>query len=174
MCCGRSYVYDPARAGAQVSGADGGRAYGAFVSGPPAYPSGPRHAVPLAQITASVRAAGLKPLGRPVLRGTIYYVRAVNPANAEARVAIDARSGRILSATRVTHEPPMRPASGPPVPTQPRVSGSGYSEAPPAVLPLENGAMPPGRMLEAPTPKLENAASPGPTKPVMVPIAPLE
>jgi hypothetical protein len=159
-----------ALAGAQVSGGDAGR--GAFVSGPPAYPSGPRHAVPLDQITANVRAAGLQPLSRPVLRGAIYYVRAVNPAHTETRVAIDARSGRILSATRVAHEPPMRPASEPGAAPQPHVSGSGYSEAPPAVLPLENRAIPPGRMTEAPTPKLENA--PSPAKPVMVPIAPLE
>jgi hypothetical protein len=161
----------PAGAGAQVSGEDGGRAYGAFVSGPPAYPSGPRHAVPLDQITANVRVAGLQPLSRPVLRGAIYYVRAVNSAHAETRVAIDARSGRILSATRVAREPPARPASEPG--PQPHVSGGGYSEAPPAVLPLENRAMPPGRMPEAPTPKHENAP-PGPAKPVMVPIAPLE
>ena len=32
-----------ALAGAQVSGGDGRRTYGAFVSGPPAYPGGPRH-----------------------------------------------------------------------------------------------------------------------------------
>jgi hypothetical protein len=69
--------------------------------------------VPLDQITANVRAAGLQPLSRPMLRGAVYYVRAVNPARAEMRVAIDARSGRVLSATRVTHKPPARTASEP-------------------------------------------------------------
>jgi hypothetical protein len=162
------------RAGAQVSGGAAGRTYGAFVSGPPAYAGGPRHAVPLDQITANVRAAGLQPLSRPMLRGAVYYVRAVNPPRAEMRVAIDARSGRVLSATRVAHEPPARPASEPgPVP-QPYASGRGYSEAPPADLPLENRAMPPGRIPDAPAPKRESAPSPGPAKPVMVPIAPLE
>jgi len=155
----------PARAGAQVSGGDAGRAYGAFVR---------RHAVPLDQITANVRAAGLQPLSRPVLRGAVYYVRAVNPARAEMRVAIDARSGRVLSATRVAHEPPAPPASEPGPAPQPYVHGRGYSEAPPADLPLESRAMPPGRMPDAPATKLENAPSPGPAKPVMVPIAPLE
>jgi hypothetical protein len=164
----------PVRAGAQVSGGEAGRTYGAFVSGPPAYAGGPRHAVPLDQITANVRAAGLQPLSRPVLRGAVYYVRAINPARAEMRVAIDARSGRVLSATRVAHEPPAPPAGGPGPAPQPYVSGRGYSEAPPADLPLEGRVMPPGRMPDAPAPKLENALGPGPAKPVMVPIAPLE
>jgi hypothetical protein len=80
-----------ARAGAQVS--DGGtrQSYGAFVSAQPAPPD---------QITANVRAAGLQPLSRPVLRGAIYYLRAVNPERAEMHVAVDARSGRVLSTTR--------------------------------------------------------------------------
>jgi hypothetical protein len=160
----------PVRAGAQVSGGDAGRTYGTFVSGPPAYAGGPRHALPLDQITAHVRAAGLQPLSRPRLRGTVYYVRAVNPAHAEMRVAIDARSGRVLSATRVAHEPPARTASGPGPATQPYVIGHDYSEAPSAE-PLENRAMPPGRIPDAPAPKRE---SPAPAKPVMVPIAPLE
>lgn len=135
----------PVWAGAQVSGGEAGRAYGAFVSGPPAYAGGPRHPLPLDQISAHVRAAGLQPLSRPRLRGTVYHVRAVNPAHAEMRVAIDARSGR----------------------------GHDYSEAPSAE-PLENRAMPPGRIPDAPAKKRESASSPAPAKPVMVPIAPLE
>ena len=164
----------PARASAQVSGGDAGRAYGALSVGRRLMPVA--RAVPLDQITANVRAAGLQPLSRPVLRGAVYYVRAINPARAEMRVAIDARSGRVLSATRVAHEPPAPPAkfSEPGPAPQPYVSGHGYSEAPPADLPLEGRVMPPGRMPDAPAPKLENAPSPGPAKPVMVPIAPLE
>jgi hypothetical protein len=126
----------PVLAGAQVSGGNAGRTYGVFVSGPPAYTGGPRHAVALEQITANVRAAGLQPLNRPMLRDAVYYVRAVNQAHAEMRVAIDARSGRVLSATRVAHEPPARTASEPgPAP----VSGRGYSS--------DHGALPqlPGR-----------------------------
>jgi hypothetical protein len=161
----------PVGAGAQVSGGDAGRTYGAFVSGPPAYGGGP-HAVRLDQITANVRAAGLQPLSRPMLRGAVYYVRAINPAHAEMRVAIDARSGHVLSATRVAHEPPARTASEHGPSPQPYVSGRGYSEAPP-VEPLENRAMP-ERIPDAPAPKPESAPTPGPAKPVMVPIAPLE
>jgi hypothetical protein len=163
----------PVWAGAQVSGREAGRAYGAFVSGPPVYAGGPRHPLPLDQISAHVRAAGLQPLSRPRLRGTVYHVRAVNPAHAEMRVAIDARSSRVLSATRVAHEPPARTASGPGPATQPYVIGHDYSEAPSAE-PLENRAMPPGRIPDAPAPKRESASSPAPAKPVMVPIAPLE
>ena len=85
----------PVWAGAQGSGGDAGRAHGAFVSGPPAYAGGSRHAMPLDQITANMRAAGLQPLSRPILRGAVYYVRAVTPARAEMRVALDARSGRV-------------------------------------------------------------------------------
>ncbi len=162
----------PVRAGAQVSG-EAGRTYGAFVSGPPAYGGGPRSAVPMDQITANVRAAGLQPLSKPMLRGAVYYVRAVNAARAEMRVAIDARSGRVLSATRVAHEPPARPAGEPGPAPQPDVNGRGYSEAPPPDLPVAR-AMPPGRIPDAPTPKRESAAGSGPAKPAMVPIAPLE
>jgi hypothetical protein len=55
---------------------------------------------------------------------------------------------------------------------QPHVSGRGYSEALPADLPFESKAMP-GRVPDAPVPKLENEPSPGLAKAVMVPIAPL-
>jgi len=138
--------------------------------------AGAQVSVPLDQITANVRAAGLQPLSRPMLRGAVYYVRAVNPARAEVRVAIDAHSGRVLSATRVAHKPPAPTTSEPgPAPhPKPSVSGRGYSQAPPDVLPLESRKMPPGRMPEAPAPKPESAPSLGPAKPVMVPIAPLE
>ena len=138
--------------------------------------AGAQVSVQLDQITANMRAAGLRPLSRPMLRGGVYYVRAVNPARADVRVAIDARSGRVLSATRLAHKPPARTASepGPAPQPQPSVSGRGYSEAPPAILPLESRTMPPGRMPNAPAQKPESAPSLGPAKPVMVPIAPLE
>jgi hypothetical protein len=125
-----------------------------FSSGPPVYGGGPRNAVPLDQITANVRAAGLEPLSRPVLRGTVYYMRAVNRARAEMRVAIDARSGRVLSATRVGSEPPALPVDGEPAPApapryEPHTSSRGYSEAapsPPADVPSGGQSPPPGRV----------------------------
>jgi hypothetical protein len=136
--------------------------------------AGAQVSVPLDQITAHVRAAGLQPLSRPMLRGAVYYVRAINPARAEMRLAIDARSGRVLSATRIAHKLPARTASepGPAPQPQPSAIGRGYSEAPPAVLSVESRTMPPGTIPDAPAPKLESA--PSPAKPVMVPIAPLE
>jgi hypothetical protein len=148
----------PVGAGAQ----DAGRPYGAqpFASGPPAYAGGPRYAVPSDQISANLRAAGLEPLSRPVLRGAVYYLRAVNRARTEMRVAIDARSGRVLSATRVANEPPAPAAAGEPAPEpasapapapryEPYVSGRGYSEAapvPPADVPVEGRPVPAGRV----------------------------
>jgi len=145
----------PATAGAQVPGADAGRPYGAqpFSSGPPVYPGGARYAVPLDQITANVRAAGLEPLSRPVLRGAVYYLRAVNRARAEMRVAIDARSGRVLSATRVGSEPPAPAAAGEPAPApapryEPYTGSRGYSESaplPPGDVPAGGQPTPPGR-----------------------------
>jgi hypothetical protein len=101
----------PVAAGAQVSGAQ------PFASGPPSYTGGARYALTPEQIAVNVRAAGLEPLSRPVLRGAVYYMRAVNRARAEMRVAIDARSGRVLSATRLAKEPPAPPATGEPAPT---------------------------------------------------------
>src|SRR5262249_44266991 len=115
----------PVGAGAQAPGA------APFASGPPTYAGGARYALPPDQITASVRAAGLAPLSRPLLRGTVYYVRAVNRARTEMRVAIDARSGRVLSAARVANEPPGSPVAGEPGPApapryEPYLSTHGY------------------------------------------------
>ena len=152
----------PVWAGAQGSGGDAGRAHGAFVSGPPAYAGGSRHAMPLDQITANMRAAGLQPLSRPILRGAVYYVRAVTPARGDAR------------RPRRTKRPYPIGDAGRSTATQPYLGGRGHAEAPPSDLPLENRAMPAGRIPDAPAPKLESAPSVGPAKPVMVPIAPLE
>jgi hypothetical protein len=140
----------PVAAGAQVSGAQ------PFASGPPSYAGGAGYALTPEQIAANVRAAGLEPLSRPVLRGAVYYMRAVNRARAEMRVAIDARSGRVLSATRVAYEPPAPPAAGEPASApapapryEPHTSSRGYSEAaplPPADVPSGSQSPPPGRV----------------------------
>jgi hypothetical protein len=141
----------PVGAGAQVPGPSGAAP---FASGPPVYGGGPRYALPPDQITASARAAGLEPLTRPLLRGAIYYMRAVNRARVEMRVAIDARSGRVLSATRVAYEPSAPPPAGEPAPApapryEPYLSSRGYSEAapsPPADVPGGAQPSPPGRV----------------------------
>jgi hypothetical protein len=59
------------------------------------------NALPPAEIVASVSSAGFKPLSRPVQRGAVYYVFARDSYLMDVRVAVDARSGRVLSATRV-------------------------------------------------------------------------
>ncbi len=120
-----------------------------FSSGPPTYGGGPR-TVPPDQITANVRAAGLEPLSRPLLRGTVYYMRALNRARTEMRVAVDARSGRVLSATRVTQEPaaPGETAAAPAPRYEPYTGSRGYSEAaplPPAEVPGGGQPTPPAR-----------------------------
>lgn len=54
-----------------------------------------------AEIIASVRSMGFDPVTRPVQRGPVYVLRAVDPNDVDVRVTVDARSGRVLTATRV-------------------------------------------------------------------------
>jgi hypothetical protein len=57
--------------------------------------------LPPGDIIASVRSAGFNPLSRPVQRGAVYVVFAVDRYFMDVRVMVDARSGRVLSATRL-------------------------------------------------------------------------
>ncbi len=112
----------PFAAGAQVPG------------GAPVYAQPYRAATAQDQILANVRAAGLAPLSRPALRGAVFYVRAMSRNNVEVRVAVDARTGRVLAATRVADAPRYEPA----------IRGQGYSEAaplPPGEVPLAGRAV---------------------------------
>ena len=59
------------------------------------------NALPPAEIVASVRSAGFDPLSRPVRRGSMYVVFARDRYLMDVQVKIDARSGRVLSATRL-------------------------------------------------------------------------
>jgi hypothetical protein len=136
-------------------------------------------AVSQEQIAVNVRAAGFSPLSRPALRGAVYYLRAMSRANVEMRVAVDARSGRVLSATRVSDT--QRAAVGSPVPDappryEPRVRGSGYSETaplPPADVPVAAQPAPaqiaappaPAKKLAAQPPRAPAAGSPAPGSP---------
>jgi hypothetical protein len=52
-------------------------------------------------IIASVRSAGFNPTGRPVQRGGVYLLFAVDRQNMNVRLTVDANTGRVLSATRV-------------------------------------------------------------------------
>jgi len=77
------------------------------VSAPTAASPAPRaaqpqpNALPPAEIVASVRSAGFDPLSRPVRRGSMYVVFARDRYLMDVQVKIDARSGRVLSATRL-------------------------------------------------------------------------
>jgi hypothetical protein len=117
------------------------------------------------QIAVNVRASGFTPLSRPALRGAVYYLRAMSRGNVEMRVAVDARTGRVLSATKVSET--QRAAAQSPVPEappryEPRIRGSGYSETaplPPSDVPVANEpapALPPA----APAPAKKLAAQP--------------
>jgi hypothetical protein len=54
-----------------------------------------------AEIIASVRSAGFGPVSRPALRGPVYVVFAVDRYFMDVRLTVDARSGRVLTATRL-------------------------------------------------------------------------
>ncbi len=139
-------------------------------------------AVSQEQVAVNVRAAGFAPLSRPARRGAVYYLRAKTRGNVEMRVAVDARSGRVLSATKVSDI--QRAAADSPVPDappryEPRVRGSGYSETaplPPADVPVASQPAPaaplaagPGKKLAAPrapsTPATAAAALPATSTP---------
>jgi hypothetical protein len=122
-------------------------------------------AVSQEQIAVNVRAAGFAPLSRPALRGTVYYLRAKSRGNVEMRVAVDARTGRVLSATRVSDT--QRAVAESPVPDappryEPRIRGTGYSETaplPPADVPV--AAQPvPAPIAPPPAPAKKLAAQP--------------
>jgi hypothetical protein len=53
------------------------------------------------EIIARVRSAGFGPLSRPVQRGGVYVLFAVDRQYMDVRVTVDASSGRVLSATRL-------------------------------------------------------------------------
>jgi hypothetical protein len=156
------------------------------------------------EIIASVRSAGFDPLSRPVQRGGVYVLFAIDGQYMEVRVTVDPNNGRVLSATRLAgmryggpgydgHEvltryerPPVPPAD---IPNR----GAGRSSGPAASSPPLPRARPSdsvaGSSLEAapqaqaepraaapPAGPVETTveASPRPRQPAMVPVAPLE
>jgi hypothetical protein len=124
-------------------------------------------AVSQEQVAVNVRAAGFAPLSRPALRGAVYYLRAKSRGNVEMRVAVDARSGRVLSATRVSDT--QRAATESPVPDappryEPRMSGTGYSETaplPPADVPVASQPSPAAPVAAPPAKRLAAPRAPG-------------
>jgi hypothetical protein len=105
-------------------------------------------ALPPGEIIASVRSAGFAPVTRPVQRGAIYVLRAVDRYDADVRVTVDARSGRVLAATRVARLEEGGPGygGGPPPGYPPSYDRSprdfgGYERAPvpPVQVPYGQG-----------------------------------
>jgi hypothetical protein len=68
--------------------------------------------LPPEEIVASVRSAGFDPMSRPVHRGPVYVVFAIDRYDAEVRVIVDAHSGRVLRAVRLAGEPYDEPRYG--------------------------------------------------------------
>jgi hypothetical protein len=147
----------PVVAGAQVAGS---QPYGGAAAG----------AVSPDQVAVNVRAAGFAPLSRAALRGNVYYMRAMSRGKVEVRVAVDARTGRVLSATKVALDSPKPTSSSVPEEApryQPLLRGPGYSERaplPPADVPVENQPAPPAHepavAVGSPPPAKKVAAQP--------------
>ena len=57
--------------------------------------SGP--ALPPYEVVTIVRSMGFDPASRPVLRGPVWVVRAFDNQNVLVRVAVDARTGRVVN-----------------------------------------------------------------------------
>ena len=87
------------------------------------------------EILANVRSAGFDPRSRPLQRGGVYFVFAVDRHFMDVRVTVDANSGRVLSSTRLAgmryggpgydgHEVLSRVYERPPVPP----AGGGQDE----------------------------------------------
>src|SRR6516225_7403377 len=51
------------------------------------------------QIVAGVRRAGFEPISRPIQRGRIYVLFAVDPYDVDVKLTVDAGSGRVLGVT---------------------------------------------------------------------------
>jgi hypothetical protein len=74
-------------------------------------------ALPSYEIVTIVRSTGLEPHGRPVRKGPVYTVRALDAAGEEVRVVVDAYGGRIVKVIPLAEPryamPLMRPPYGP-------------------------------------------------------------
>ena len=113
----------------------------AAAQGGPGYPA--PAAMPPYEIIAIVRSTGFEPLSRPVRHGPTYSLQAADPAGRPVRVVVDARLGRIVGVTPVTHgrfaAPIMEPPYGrPPAGVASVPDGDGYGPV------TRTGVLPPG------------------------------
>jgi hypothetical protein len=133
---------------------------------PGLYPdAGP--ALPPHEVITIVRSTGLEPLGRPVRRGPVYAIRAIDPAGGEElRVIVDAQVGNVVRMVPVVMprgvpvlRPPGRIAMAPdaygPNVRMPSAEGPALGAAAPP-----DAASPAGPPLPRPRPKVAAADAP--------------
>jgi hypothetical protein len=107
----------------------------------PVYP-GYARGLPPHEIVAVVRSAGLDPLSRPMRRGPVYALLAVDRAGQEFRVTVDARLGRVL---RIVPMPGARFAAPVVVPPTP------YGRPPGGIAMVPDGYGPNSRIAALPS-----------------------
>jgi hypothetical protein len=153
--------------------------------------------LPPYEILASVRSAGFHPLSRPVRRGPVYVLFAADRYLVDVRVTVDARTGRVMSATRLAgalseHPPrgyeraPVPPANVPNVGDAPPLADARRAPSARAPLPRsrpgdvvtgsvkDGGTEPPSAAPSPAPPGNATVTATPPQQPTMVPIAPLE
>jgi hypothetical protein len=104
-------------------------------------PPSPSGTLPAAEILASVRSAGFDPLGQPRLRGPVYVVFATDRYLMDVQLRVDARTGRVLTATRLAgaaYGGPVYEGYG-----TPRLVAPGYAAGRPR---YEPAPVPPGEV----------------------------
>jgi hypothetical protein len=126
-------------------------------------------ALPPHEVITIVRSTGLEPLGRPVRRGPVYTIRAVDPASGEElRVIVDAQMGHVVRMV-----PVVMPRGVPVVRPPGRIAMAPDAYGPTAQMPMpgadgpalgaarpQDDASPAGPPLPRPRPKLATADTP--------------
>jgi hypothetical protein len=84
----------------------------------PGYYPGAYGWFPPYEVLAIVRSRGLEPLSRPRRQGPVYALRALDPADREVQVTVDARTGRILKIAPATNAGAVAPPNPMPYPAE--------------------------------------------------------
>jgi hypothetical protein len=137
---------------------------------PPAYPAPAHPGLPPHEIITIVRSTGLEPLSPAARRGSVYALRAVDPAGQEVRVLVDARLGRIVRVVPLGPRyaaPAMPPPYGQPpgrIATVPDGYGPSSRMLPPAGdgPPVNGGALSPMTRVSPPHPAVQAGHPPLP------------
>ncbi len=163
-----------------------------------AWPAAMAGALPPAEILAEVRREGFYPVGRPVQRGRVYVLYAVDQDDFDVKLTVDAASGQVLWVTAAVarfggpgkygyrplwrERPPVPPAEVPAGPAARNNAGSVRNHAslkrfPP--LPRTRPADLAGTASRNGTPADSAPPAPSPIQPAaapitMAPVAPLE